>query len=147
MDGHHVINDQHNRFSATNCAKLYDLALSGRKADVLEAAGWRFRFKLTTKQVWDGWTIFCLLEDHTARHIHLELPHSGAQKDRLQDAMQEHNERFVRYGQPELLHACDRCMRVFKKIDADGDITYGKLLFPLSGSYTDCTNQAFASLL
>ncbi|KZP11814.1 hypothetical protein FIBSPDRAFT_664129, partial [Athelia psychrophila] len=101
------------------------MALSGRHATDLEDAGWRFGFKLTTDHVWDAWAIFCLLEDRTARDVHLELPHTGEQKDRLQAAMQEQNERIIRFGQPELLHYCDRCTRIYKKVDADGNVTYG----------------------
>lgn len=102
------------------------MTLSGRQMTDLEEAGWQYGFKLTTDHVWDAWAIFCLLEDQQARHVHLELPHTGAQKDRLQEAMQERNERIIRFGQPELPHYCNKCTRIYKKVDANGNETYGK---------------------
>ncbi|KAJ7226864.1 hypothetical protein GGX14DRAFT_627313 [Mycena pura] len=48
-------------FSATNCAKLYDLALSDRAK--LETGGWQFGLKLTPNHIWDGFVIKSLLDD------------------------------------------------------------------------------------
>jgi hypothetical protein len=36
--------------------------------------------------------------------------------------MEERNERIVRFGQPEISHYCEGCMRVFETADADGNV-------------------------
>ncbi|KAJ7431561.1 hypothetical protein B0H11DRAFT_1664812, partial [Mycena galericulata] len=42
-------------FSATNCAKLYDITLSDRTS--LESGGWQFGLKLTPNHIWDAFVI------------------------------------------------------------------------------------------
>ena len=65
------------------------MSLSGRDNKELEAAGWQFGFKLTTEHIWDGFTCLSLLEDHVERHVQLEVPHKGKQRDRFTEAMHE----------------------------------------------------------
>jgi hypothetical protein len=75
--------------------------------------------KLTTENVWDAFVLLLLLEDHQARDMRLRLPHTGKQKDRFTDAMDERNERIVLQGQPEIAHYCDKCMRTYETEHGD----------------------------
>ena len=51
------------RFSATNCAEVYDMSLSGRNTKPLLESGWQFGFKLKTEHIWDAFVILTLLRD------------------------------------------------------------------------------------
>jgi hypothetical protein len=97
------------RTSATNCARMYNHTLS----DTAPPGDWAFGFMVTTEQVWDGFVLLALLEDCQGRSKLLEVPHTGAQKDRFTAALRSRNLRFRTYGQPELRHYCNRCLRVF----------------------------------
>ena len=79
--------------------------------------GW-FSFDLRTEQVWDGFCLLTLLEDHALRHAVLTLPHDGQQKDRFTDAMAARNLRIQQAGQEEYGHVCKKCVRVW--MDDDG---------------------------
>jgi hypothetical protein len=78
--------------------------------------GW-FSMDLRTEQVWDGFCLLSLLEDHALRHAVLTLPHDGQQKDRFTEAMRAHNLRIQQAGQEEYAHACKKCVRVWKSED------------------------------
>ncbi|KAF8219602.1 hypothetical protein L208DRAFT_1338990, partial [Tricholoma matsutake] len=69
-----------NRTSATNCACLYNLSLNNSTPP----NDWAFGFTVTTDHIWDGFVILALLEDCQRRSATLEVPHTGAQKDRRQ---------------------------------------------------------------
>jgi len=58
--------------------------------------------------------LLALLEDHQKRHVQLQLPHTGKQKDRFTMAMTARNERIVHDGQLEIKHYCDKCMRTYR---------------------------------
>ncbi|KAJ7090836.1 hypothetical protein B0H15DRAFT_948600 [Mycena belliarum] len=105
-------------FSATNCAKLYDIALSDRTS--LEAGGWQFGLKLTPNHIWDAFVIKTLLEDRQRNWTQLQVEHGGDQNMRFQEAMAERNERIILLGQDEVPHYCDRCMRVWE--DDEGNL-------------------------
>ena len=100
------------RVSATNCARLYNIA-EARRATELKTA-WQFSTSLTTEQVWDTFCLLSLLDDHAQRHVQLTLPHDGNQKDRYSAAMRARTERMIIHGQEELPHACDGCVRIFR---------------------------------
>jgi hypothetical protein len=68
---------------------------------------------LTTEHVWDGFVLLALLEDCQRRSAALNIPHTGAQKDRFTAAIHVRNLRFRVHGQPELRHFCDKCLRVY----------------------------------
>lgn len=106
------------RFSATNCAKMYDIALSDRTN--LETGGWQFGLKLTANHIWDAFVIKSLLEDHDRQGTLLQVDHSGDQNMRFQAAMEARNKRIILLGQDEVPHYCDRCMRVWE--DDDGNL-------------------------
>ena len=67
---------------------------------------------LTMEHVWDGFVILALLEDYQHHSQTLEVPHTGAQKDRLTAALQAWNIRFRVRGQHELRHYCKKCLRI-----------------------------------
>ena len=79
----------------------------------IDASEWPFVFSLTTKQVWDTFTLLALLDDSQSHNVQLSIPHDGEQKDRFVVAMQDRNERLIVEGQEELPHACYGCMHVF----------------------------------
>ena len=108
------------RFSATNCAKVYDMSLSDRQNGLLESAGWQFGSKLRTEHVWDAFVLITLLRDCEASHRQLEVPHSGLQKNRFTSAMEERNLRIIHDGQDEIDHICDSCTRTFTEVLPDG---------------------------
>lgn len=56
-----------------------------------------------------------MLDDHRERHEILTVPHVGEQEDRFKQAMRERNARIKLYGQPEILHACEKCVRFYPK--------------------------------
>ncbi|KAF8802114.1 hypothetical protein BYT27DRAFT_7226507 [Phlegmacium glaucopus] len=96
--------------SATNCAHLYNLSLS----DTVPPGDWAFGFSVTTEQVWDAFVILALLEDHQSQLKTLAVPHTGAQKDRFTNVLHARNLRFRLYGQLELRHFCNKCLRVYQ---------------------------------
>jgi len=97
---------------------MYDISLSCRSEQQrLQSSAWPFELKLSTEHVWDAFVNITLLEDYTRRDLCLQVPHIGDQKDRFHAAMHERNEHIIRFGQPELQHFCDRCMRVFEHPD------------------------------
>ena len=58
--------------------------------------------------------ILALLEDCQQRLKTLEVPHTGAQKDRFTEPLRARNLRFRAHGQPELRHYCNKCLRVYR---------------------------------
>jgi hypothetical protein len=78
---------------------------------------WQFGFELRTEQVWDGFCLLSLLEDHAQRRTVLIVPDDGAQKDRFTDAMKSRNLRMQQAGQEEYAHACSKCVRVWEGAD------------------------------
>lgn len=97
--------------SATNCACLYNLSLNNSTPP----NDWAFGFTVTTDHVWDGFVILALLEDCQQPSATLEVPHTGAQKDRFTWAIQARNLRFQIHGQLELCHFCHKCLRVYEE--------------------------------
>ncbi|KAF8075121.1 hypothetical protein FPV67DRAFT_1575453, partial [Lyophyllum atratum] len=100
-------------FSASNCARMYDMALSRKEENSLADAGWQFGMTLTAEHVWDAFVVQTLLQDHTKCNLRLQVPHTGLQKDRFTALMEARNEHIIQYGQDEAGHYCDKCMRVF----------------------------------
>ncbi|KAF8229572.1 hypothetical protein L208DRAFT_1286352 [Tricholoma matsutake] len=96
--------------SATNCTHQYNHTLAGSEPPV----GWPFGFAVTTEQVWDGFIILALLEDCQQWSKVLEVPHTGAQKDRFTAALRWCNLRFHLHGQPESQHYCHKCLCIYK---------------------------------
>ena len=107
--------------SATNCARFYNTALSGNRKP---PSDWHFGFILNSEQVWNGFMIMCLLEDHSGRQQRLIVPHGGLDKDRYKAAIQARNIRMRLYSQPELRHYCKRCTRFFSQSRYDTNILF-----------------------
>lgn len=100
------------RVSASNSAKLYEMALSNH--EYLVRGEWQFISQLNTDHVWDSIIILALLRDKESNNSHLEVPHEGKQKDRFTLAMEERNKRIIHEGQPNAVHhACDKCLRIY----------------------------------
>ncbi|KAH9856809.1 hypothetical protein C2E23DRAFT_866135 [Lenzites betulinus] len=95
--------------SATNAAHIYDRALSRLTSDERHIP----RYRLRTEHVWDGFVILSLLKDACDRAYVLQVPQDGEQCDRFSNAMQQRNDHIHRSGQPEFLHCCDKCVRIF----------------------------------
>jgi hypothetical protein len=81
--------------------------------DNISPSGWPVGFTLTTKHVWDAFTVACLLDDSTWLSSQLIIPNIGLQKDQFMKAMWARNLRFRLYSQPELSHQCDKCLQIF----------------------------------
>src|SRR5258705_10835534 len=135
-----MLSDGTARFSATNCAKVYDMALSGRETCRLGDVGWQFGFKLKTEHIWDAFVLLSLLRDREIHSRQLKLPHKGLQKDRLTEAMQERNLRIVTEGQDEIAHSCDKCTRDYKTTDADGVVTWRKSSVTSLKAWFECNS-------
>lgn len=103
---------EHTRFSASNGAKLYELAM---KQDYLTGSAWAFGTKLMANHVWDGFIIMALLDDHKQQGTYLQVPHIGEQKDQPKAAMVAHNNWIVFNGQPDAVrHVCAKCMWIYE---------------------------------
>ncbi|KAJ7023008.1 hypothetical protein C8F04DRAFT_1271905 [Mycena alexandri] len=104
--------------SATNCARTYDMALSGQEEGDFAAGGWQFGCRLTTDHVWDSFILLTLLDYHQRRNTVLEVPHTGDQKDRFTAVMTARNEEVIRMGQDHVVgHCCNKCMRELTRPD------------------------------
>ncbi|KAJ6505310.1 hypothetical protein C8R45DRAFT_1091049 [Mycena sanguinolenta] len=89
-------------FSATNCAKLYDVALSDHAN--LETGGWQFGLKLTPNHIWDSFIIKTLLEDCDKNQKPLQVNHVDDQNIRFHAVMEERNQQIILLGQDEVPH-------------------------------------------
>lgn len=102
------------RKSFTNCARTYDVALSGRDGLPTD---WTFKAALKGDHVQDAFIIVSLLEDHHERNTTLIVPHSGEQAKRFTEAIKARNARIKLYGQEEVIHRCKKCTRIYKGED------------------------------
>jgi len=95
--------------SATNCARSYQYALA--KGDG-EPGDWKYGSLLKPSHIYDAFVIYSLLEFHQTRQSTLVVPHVGDQSYRLIEAMRARNAIIRLYGQPEIRHYCNKCIRV-----------------------------------
>ncbi|KAJ7051020.1 hypothetical protein C8F01DRAFT_1343341 [Mycena amicta] len=108
--------------SATNAARIYDASLSKPEEQPRQLQDWSgVSFKLRNEHVWDGVILLSLLEDCERHGRTLRVPHTGEQRDRFTQAMNERNARIQFLGQPEWGHYCNRCLRVWEKDDGHLD--------------------------
>ncbi|KAJ7216432.1 hypothetical protein GGX14DRAFT_561994 [Mycena pura] len=103
--------------SATNAARVYDMALSEQQEHDVAAGGWQFGCTLTTENVWDAFVLLALLDYNDRTSSYLFVPHIGDQKDRFTEAMRARNHEVIMEGQDEIAHCCDKCMRVWTAPD------------------------------
>ncbi|EIW86234.1 hypothetical protein CONPUDRAFT_148327 [Coniophora puteana RWD-64-598 SS2] len=118
--------------SATSSAKTYELTFARNGPDFSDlyhtssllvdddSDADTFSPHLNQEQVWAAWTVLALLRDRMSIDLPLSVPHKGDNRARFDDAMKERNERIVLCGQPELLHTCSGCMRVFEEHTPEG---------------------------
>ena len=110
------------RKSATNCARTYDASLNNRKESLPE--GWPLKASaLKGDHIYCGFTILSLLEDYHSRNDILAVPHTGDQADQFTEAVRERNMHLKSYGQPEIEHCCNKCMRLYNGSE-QGKISY-----------------------
>lgn len=105
------------RVSASNCARSYDMALSGQQERDFAVGGWQFGCVLTTDHVWDAFIILTLLDYNDRKNTCLQVPHTGEQRDRFINAMRARNCEVIEHGQDEIAHCCDLCMRLWTRPD------------------------------
>ena len=72
---------------------------------------------LHTEEVWDGFVLLSLLDDHAHCSMHLVVPHNSDQKDQFSHTMRDHTQWIIIHGQEELPHACDTCICLFTMPD------------------------------
>ncbi|KAF7318188.1 hypothetical protein HMN09_00327000 [Mycena chlorophos] len=96
--------------SFTNCARSYDLSLSGAQEQAWEKLGWQFGWLLTPNHIFDAFITLTLLQYHNRRGTTLVVPHTGAQEDRFVDEMRRRNREVVKFGHENTVrHRCDKC--------------------------------------
>lgn len=98
------------RKSATNCARTYSIAYAQNEGNIPQ--DWPYTTSLKGDHIYNGFLIISLLEDHSTRNSILTVPHHGDQAKRFMEAIRARNARMRLYGQPEILHCCDVCMRI-----------------------------------
>jgi hypothetical protein len=101
------------RKSATNCARTYGVTYGQNEGNL--PRDWPYTASLKGDHIYDGFLIISLLEDHSTRNSILTVPHHGDQAKRFTEAIRARNARMRLYGQPEILHCCDVCMRIYEK--------------------------------
>lgn len=102
--------------SFANCAAIYlNSHETTTKNKIPES--WKFKGKLDGKNVAHAFILLALLEDHQKRNAILQVPHSGLQSERYKAAMRERNDRVRLYGQHELRHRCEKCVRKYPARD------------------------------
>lgn len=90
--------------SATNCARIYNESMTDATPPK-----WQFSLSVTSDEVYDGFTILCLLEDCITQQKTLVVPHGGEARDRFTEAVCIRNNRLRLCSQPEVFHHCKKC--------------------------------------
>ncbi|KAF8169148.1 hypothetical protein K438DRAFT_1855748, partial [Mycena galopus ATCC 62051] len=62
--------------SATNCACVYNIALSEQQERDFAAGGWQFGCTLSHEQVWDSFVTLMLMDYHNCNGTQLPVPHT-----------------------------------------------------------------------
>ncbi|KAJ6464032.1 hypothetical protein C8R45DRAFT_840554 [Mycena sanguinolenta] len=93
------------------------MALSAQQERDFAQGGWQFGCILTTDHVWDAFIILTLLDYNDRKDTCLQVPHTGAQRDRFTEAMRTRNCEVIVHGQDEIGHCCDKCMRTLTRPD------------------------------
>ncbi|KAF7342791.1 hypothetical protein MSAN_01994700 [Mycena sanguinolenta] len=120
--------------SGTNCARIYNEALSSPHSHVLNNKlaftaiyhdtrhftpdDWNVTRLIRKEDTMNGFFLYSLLLDKTEQSGILVLPHDEAsQSDRLQPALAERNSAMEGTRQECYAHACDLCFHVFQNKD------------------------------
>ncbi|KAJ7118529.1 hypothetical protein C8R43DRAFT_1137271 [Mycena crocata] len=115
--------------SATNCARIYNEALSSPQPHIvnnklaftavyyetkhLTPDDWKFNCLIRKEDTMNGFFLYSLLLDKAEHDGILMLPHDEAsQSDRLQPALAERNSAMEGTGQECYAHACDLCFAI-----------------------------------
>lgn len=97
--------------SATNCARIYN-ETSQQLQSGSPPVSWPFNLSVTSNQVYDTFTV---LEDCQSQKSTLVVPHKGSLGglNRFSEAVQSRNKCLQLCSQPELLHYCNKCTRLY----------------------------------
>ncbi|KAJ7254975.1 hypothetical protein B0H12DRAFT_1289102 [Mycena haematopus] len=124
--------------SATNCARIYNEALSSPQQHVLNNRlaftaiytepkhftpdDWKLASLIQKEHVMNGFFLYSILLDKAEQGSVLVLPHDEAsQGDRLQPALAERNSAIEGTGQECYAHACDLCFHIVE--NAQGQLS------------------------
>ncbi|KAH8096937.1 hypothetical protein BXZ70DRAFT_895312 [Cristinia sonorae] len=105
--------------SASNCALNYNVNFRRvvDRYDSLQPFWKRSAFGLRHEHVWNAFVYLCLLEDCESHGGRLELPNGNDQKERFTEAMKRRNARIQVCGLPDVLHKCNKCVRIVDRRD------------------------------
>ena len=79
-------------------------------------ADWQTSVQLDIEDVWNGFFLHALLQEHFEQETILELVHHApSQTSHLQPALQAQNLCMAGPGQEAWAHACNRCCYIFEK--------------------------------
>ena len=90
----------------------------------IQREDWQFGSTLRTEHVWDAFKILSLLDYSLRQGEELVVPHTGEQKERFDAAMEQRNDHIIRFGQPEMRHYCDKCIRVYGREHTLGEFSH-----------------------
>ncbi|KIJ36555.1 hypothetical protein M422DRAFT_61158 [Sphaerobolus stellatus SS14] len=127
--------------SATNCGRIYNAEFDNLCSTIALPFGWKFALKLDTDIVSDAFYLYSLLLDHSRQAQVLSPPHHAPNNtERLQNALEQRNERMVGPGQPEWNHACDVCTKISVSEDGSLVVMDGVTLGHPCCAIHDCVN-------
>ena len=99
------------RVSASNAVKVYNDCWP----EPVVPPGWTVTANLRYEFIYDAFKILSLLEWYKSRNSTLVVLQGGNQAVRFNEAMQEFNSSINEYGQKEIDHRCDKCVRTIFK--------------------------------
>ncbi|KAG6914258.1 hypothetical protein DXG01_001437 [Tephrocybe rancida] len=97
--------------SAENCANIYNQTLSNTHGTSHSSS----ITPLTSEQVSRGFVLNALLHDCIANGSLLVLPDIGNNDERLRQAQELQNHLMIMEGQPEKMHACNKCEKIIPR--------------------------------
>ncbi|KAE9402674.1 hypothetical protein BT96DRAFT_816169 [Gymnopus androsaceus JB14] len=92
------------RTSATNAAQIYN-TIFPIQSNISTSP-------LADEHVWDAFTILSLIKEYQSRNAIFDVPDHGEQCHQFVEAMEERNQQIAQFGQEDIHHYCDRCMRI-----------------------------------
>ncbi|KAJ7165361.1 hypothetical protein C8R46DRAFT_1163693 [Mycena filopes] len=101
--------------SAEGISRIYNLALG--QSSIPNAS--RLTHQLDGELVLDAFFHHAVLRHKSSRHQILSVPHSGPQRHRLDEALNERNYYMVGTGQEFWAHTCNRCMKLYQGEDGN----------------------------
>ncbi|THU97981.1 hypothetical protein K435DRAFT_661838 [Dendrothele bispora CBS 962.96] len=103
--------------SASNCARIYERSLMSARAI---PSDWTVKANLRPEFVYDSFKIISILRYHQIRGSHFCVSQNIDQAYRFDSEMERINEEFREYGQPEVNHRCEKCVRTV--LNTEGEL-------------------------